>query len=57
MESIFDVNNQALAILLSGDKGQERVFWNIGINYDDYDWLNRAKLMFEETLKMKKHIK
>lgn len=56
MESIFDLNSNALATLLSDGNEFGHVFWNIGLYYDDNDWLNRAKFMFEETLKMRKNL-
>ena len=57
MSSMFDLSTDALAVLLSDDKGLNRAFLDIGVNYDDCHWLDRAKMMYEETLKMNRKMK
>ena len=57
MGSIFDLSNEALATLFSESNGLDRTFWNIGLYYKDFDWLNRSKTMFKESLKMKQNLK
>lgn len=56
MGSIFDLSDDAIASLFSDENVSQLMLGNIGIYCNDNGWFKRAKLMFEESLKMNNNL-